>query len=121
MLALPAIDDGWYADIMDVVKRADHSYAERDLHHRAAELFYNTIKGHNFIDGNKRSSIVLVYLFYILNRHYIVSKLDIRKLAKRAAKSRCRGRHDSWTGKLAKTFEHCTEPMKDMDVLSHEE
>lgn len=107
-LALPADDDNWYEQMMSVVQRVQYSYSEDSLHNRAAELFYNTNKAHNFGDGNKRSSIVITYLFYVLNDKYIVSKLEMKKLAKDVAKSRGRARHDGWIRKICEKFERYT-------------
>lgn len=107
-LSLPSIDEGWYQCMMDVVQRCEYSYSERELHLRAAELFYNTNKAHNFIDGNKRSSILIVYLFHIINDYEITSRLNIRDLAKKLAKSHGRTQHDVWIKKIRKCFEENT-------------
>jgi death-on-curing family protein len=114
-LSLPNIDEEWYQKMMDVVTRAKNSYYPAELHLRAAELFYNTNKAHNFLDGNKRSSILIVYLFYVINDRYITSHLDIRKMAKSLAKSHGRSQHDRWIEKLRKCFEDSTTQLTRMD------
>ena len=110
-LSLPVIDDVWYEQIMEVVQRVQYSYSEDALHNRAAELFYNANKAHNYTDGNKRSSIVITYLFYLTNNHYIMSSLNIRALAKKVARSHGRNRHDWWIEKITKQFEKHTAPL----------
>lgn len=110
-VALPDTNNEWYGHILNVIERVKSSYSPNTLHRRAAELFYNTNKAHNYIDGNKRTSIVIVYLFYIINDKIVMKDLDVRDLAKKVAKSHGRSRHDEWIEKLEKGFEHCTGPL----------
>lgn len=107
-LALPKIDDEWYAAMIDVITRVQYSYSPDEVFTRGAEIFYNTIKAHNFLDGNKRSGILVVYLFFIINGYYIIDKLDVRQTAKKVARSRGRIRHDWWIKKLCSVFRRCT-------------
>lgn len=109
-LSLPEINAVWYEQALGVIERVQYSYSSENLHDRAAEIFYNTIKAHNLFDGNKRTGILLVYLFYLINGHYIVSKLDVRRKAKEVARSRGRARHDGWIKKLSSAFSKCTRP-----------
>lgn len=119
-LALPAADDHWYECMLDVIQRVEFSYSTNDIHTRAAELFYNTNKAHNFGDGNKRSSILVVYLFYVMNDLYINKRLEVKNLAKAVAKSRGRKQHDKWLEKIRNMFESCTEPLY-IDIPNEEQ
>lgn len=111
-LALPTTDEQWYACVLEVIERVRYSYSPNTLHRRAAELFYNINKAHNYVDGNKRTSILIVYLFYVLNDRIIVKRADVRDLAKSVARSHGRERHDQWIDKIERLFEACTEPLK---------
>ena len=103
-LALPLIDSEWYERIHEVVERVKMPYSPSNLHHKAALLFYNINKAHSYIDGNKRSSIVILYLFYLINDRYIPASLNLKKLAKSVAKSKGRARQEDWIDKLEKCF-----------------
>lgn len=109
-LSLPIIDDRWYELIFATIVRAKHSYSQGDVHAKAAELFYNINKAHDYTDGNKRSSIIVVYLFYIVNDYMILEHLDIRQMAKKVAASHGRTQHDKWLRKLEDLFKRCTRP-----------
>jgi death-on-curing family protein len=108
-LSLPRIDAGWYKHAEDLFSRLAHPYSA-DVHRKAAELFYNANKAHNVVDGNKRTSIILVYLFYVVNGYLIQPDLDIKSWAKRIAKSKGRKSHDRWLGKLEEAFSTHTKP-----------
>jgi death-on-curing family protein len=110
-ISLQQTDTYWFDSMMNVIARVESSYSQPQLHIRGAELFYNTNKAHNFLDGNKRSSILIVYLFYIINGYRITSNLNIRTLAKELAKSHGRSRHEYWINKIRKCFENNTEQM----------
>lgn len=107
-LVLPQIDENWYLQVLEITERVQYSYSSPELHQKAAELFYNICKAHAYIDGNKRSSIVVVYLFYILNDHFILNRLDVRQLAKSVARSKGRKNHDQWIEKIIKRFKKNT-------------
>lgn len=103
-LALPAINAEWHDRVMEIIERASTPYAKNDLHYRAAYIFYLIDKSHNYIDGNKRSSILVVYLFYLVNNHYLPSTYDIRRLAKSIAASKGREKQDKWIRKAECDF-----------------
>ena len=63
---LPHTDEEWF-DVMHGVLERAQMFASEDLHAQAARIFHNAVKGHAFVDGNKRSGVIMVYLFYLWN------------------------------------------------------
>lgn len=45
--------------------------AYTDIHHKAAALMHSLIRGHPFIDGNKRTAVAAVVTFYKLNGYQV--------------------------------------------------
>lgn len=105
-LKLPNIDEEWYDLILDSIQRVHYSPESGDLNRKAAQIFYNIAKGHNFVDGNKRSSIVVVYLFYLINDHIVRADMLIGDLARKVARSHGRSRHDEWIEKIELEFKN---------------
>lgn len=66
---LPATDENWArlleADFQLCQMHPDAQNMERS----AARLFYRIIKNHHFVDGNKRSAVICLYLFLFLNEY----------------------------------------------------
>lgn len=99
-LSLPSVDEKWYDDICSIVQRLQFNFMPKDLHSVAAYLFYNIAKRHDLIDGNKRSAIVVIYLFYLVNGYVLLSSMKIRILAKRVAASHGSRREQEWLIKI---------------------
>jgi prophage maintenance system killer protein len=95
-LKLPVVDNGWIKEILSIIERCRFPYFPVSVHNRAANIFYKIVKNHNYIDSNKRSGIVILYLFYLINDHVLIrknmrysgSQIDIEEMAKRVARSR---------------------------------
>lgn len=109
-LKLPAIDEEWYRLMLSAIERIHVIPVPMTLYEKGAQLFYNIAKGHSFVDGNKRSSIVVIYVFFLVNDKFIKIDVDMGDLAKKVARSIGRARHDFWIEKLADLFEEGTEP-----------
>ncbi|MEX0910477.1 MAG: type II toxin-antitoxin system death-on-curing family toxin [Candidatus Paceibacterota bacterium] len=107
-LSLPTIDEQWYERVIDILDMVQMSYYESNIHDKAAIIFYKIIKTHNYIDGNKRSSIIVVYLFYLINGYYIPKSASIRKLAKDIANSKGRDDYDKWIDHISNHFSNHT-------------
>ena len=105
-VALPNIDTEWYEQIMRTLEMVQMSVYDSDLHRKAAVIFYMINKGHRDVDGNKRSSILVVYLFYLVNNHYIPRSFPIKKLAKSVARSKGRKNYDTWIAKIERAFQN---------------
>jgi death-on-curing protein len=44
------------------------------IHEKAAALFHSLVKNHAFIDGNKRTAVVALGIFYLLNGWKLVAE-----------------------------------------------
>lgn len=110
-LKLPKIDEDWFASIVGTIERIKISYIV-GLHSKAAHLFYYINKNHNYVDGNKRSAIMVTYLFYYLNNTFIKSPGRIETLAKRLAKSHGSRNREDWMLKIEEEFSHITGPIE---------
>lgn len=89
---LPSIDDYWYEHIghcIDYVQMVAQ-YEPCEFHECAARLLYKIAKRHELGDGNKRSSVIAVYLFTILNDKFVTNPRRLKEEAKRAARSKGR-------------------------------
>ncbi len=66
---LPIIDERWAVAIEGEYALTAMHPDRDDLAKSSARLFYRIIKNHRFVDGNKRSAVINVYLFVLYNRH----------------------------------------------------
>lgn len=98
---LPKTNQQWVSRMDDIFSRAeykyDHVYSHVEINDVAADIFYNIIKLHAEIDGNKRSALICIYLFFTTNimmkspEIFVFSKkgtFKVYKMAKRIAKSK---------------------------------
>lgn len=46
------------------------------LHDKAAALFTALINYHPFVDGNKRTAVIALHAFYLLNGHRLIAATD---------------------------------------------
>jgi prophage maintenance system killer protein len=102
---LPLIDAQWKDKVLGLVSLIQSEFYQPEiLHRKAALIFYKINKGHNSIDSNKRSAILIVYFFYFLNSHLLYPPNRVRLLAKRVAKSKGRKQENNWIKKIEKFF-----------------
>ena len=80
---LPDFNEEWLDNIMmtfDLIKMPHYSEV---IHHKGAHLFYKIAKNHHFINGNKRSAVIVLYFFYFINGFAILNNpnemLDIAR------------------------------------------
>lgn len=73
---LPHPDEEWYFQIIGAIDLLKLPHYPNTLHHKGAHLFYKIAKGHRVPNENKRSAVIVVYLFYLLNGHVIVVEPD---------------------------------------------
>lgn len=117
-LKLPVVDKEWINEILSIIERCRFPYFSGSIHNRAANIFYKIVKNHNYIDSNKRSGIVILYLFYLVNDHMLIrkemkyngSKIDIEEMAKRVARSSS-SRHENTVKKLENCLNASTKRM----------
>ena len=113
---LPKVDKDWKIRIMQTISLVHmeyvNGYLDKNVHHIASCIFYRINKAHREIDGNKRSSIIVTYLFYLMNDFALISTDKVRLLAKKIAKSKGRRNQKSWIRKATKVFSVCTVSIK---------
>ena len=108
IVPLPSfLDKDWYEKVLDTLERAKLIYSNQE-HEVAARLFYYLIKDHNFVDGNKRTGIIITYLFLIMNGYTVTSPIKIKALAKKVARSHGSSRQDKWIEKITAQLEAIT-------------
>jgi prophage maintenance system killer protein len=89
---LPPISEKWFEIIsscVDYVGTTAH-YEDLSLIEICSRLLYKVAKRHELGDGNKRSSVMAVYLFCVLNDYFIWKPAVIKQQAKRAAATKGR-------------------------------
>ncbi len=105
---LPKTDKEWVNRVLGVIShikmQQEHGYIPTELHAIGSNIFYKINKAHNEIDGNKRSSIIVIYLYYLLNDYAILKAEDLRFMAKDIAKSKGRRNQNSWLKKINTFF-----------------
>ena len=47
-----------------------------DLHTKAAAMFHSLVRNHPFIDGNKRTGVLAIAVFYTLNDHELIDDTE---------------------------------------------
>lgn len=85
----PIIGDDWLDRICGCFSVIKLNPANRRIFRAGADLFYKIIKNHYFIDGNKRSSVLATYVFFLLNGWHINCSADhLIEIARKTAKSK---------------------------------
>lgn len=109
-LKLPVIDDGWSDHILSIMELCRIPYYPASIADKAAHIFYKIIKNHNYIDSNKRSAVVIVYLFLLINNftlkeaiRYRSKDCTIQACAKKVADTRS-SMHKRTVKELGQTF-----------------
>lgn len=89
---LPPIDDKWYEVISECVQyvHTTEHYEDLSFIEVCARILYKVAKRHELGDGNKRSSVMAVYVFCLLNDYYINDPQTVKKQAKRVAATKGR-------------------------------
>ncbi|MEI7765654.1 MAG: type II toxin-antitoxin system death-on-curing family toxin [bacterium] len=107
---LPITDEEWFSIVEETIERIKIQYIE-GVHSKASHLFFYLNKNHNFIDGNKRTTIVVIYLFYLVNNYTIISSGRLEELAKKLAKSHGSRNKDDWMKKIEKELSYIAKPI----------
>jgi death-on-curing family protein len=105
---LPKINSDWYNVVYDCVHyvqtTSPYEDGPTDIHDCAAKLIYKVAKRHELADGNKRTAVMVVYLFYVLNDFYIFNPKMIKNLAKRVAMTKGRQNEEIIKRRIANTL-----------------
>lgn len=109
---LPPIDAGWIDTVLGTMDLLKISFYRDDFHHKAAHLFYKICKDHYFVDSNKRSSIIVLYLFCIVNGYIITCQPEgIRKLAEHTAEIKGSKNYENDIAEIEKKLEEVILPV----------
>ena len=80
---LPLVSESWYILILKNIEQIQISFYPDDLYKKGAYLFFKIVENHQYIDSNKRSAVVVIYLFFIVNDKMFSGDPErIRRLAK---------------------------------------
>jgi len=92
---LPHIDDVWFEEIISCFKTACIvPVCRTDVFAAGARIFYKIIKNHYRIDGNKRSALICIYLFFLVNNVLLRPQpATLYSLARKVADSREKSEH----------------------------
>lgn len=104
---IPAIDNNWYktiCDCVDYVRNTAHYEQNAELQDCAARMLYKVAKRHELGDGNKRSAIIAVYLFVMLNGYYCGDPAALKREAIRAARSKGRTNEEMIRKRIARVI-----------------
>jgi len=101
---LPYIDDEWYKVVLSCVNYVKDTsrYENLDIYEVTSKILYKVSKKHELGDGNKRSGVISVVLFCLVNDFYIKNPAYLKNLAKRIAKTRGRINEDLLRERIAK-------------------
>lgn len=103
---LPEISEDWYDGVMHVIDKLKITthYQDLSLHEMGANIFYKIIKSHNQIDSNKRSGIIAITLFFLINHHTVCPPNNLKRRALLIAKSVGRLKEDRHKKTLTSFF-----------------
>lgn len=110
---LPITDEEWFCVVTDTIERIRFEYIE-GIHSKAGHLFFYINKNHNFIDGNKRTTTVIVYLFYLINKYKIISPNRFEILLKKVAKSHGARNKDYWMKTIERELSYIAKPIDEI-------
>ena len=111
---LPHIDEEWYriiSECVDYVRHTANYESCKTVEEAAARLLYKVAKRHELGDGNKRSAVIVVYLFCILNNFSITSPQKLKIQAKRLAATKGRLNEDIIRKRTSKKILEILEPL----------
>lgn len=105
---LPSTSEYWFealADMIRYVGDTEEHAGVLNLHEVAARLMYKVVKRHKFDDGNKRSAVIGVFLFLLLNDANIASPDLLIREARRIARTRGRTNEQLVCRRVAEALE----------------
>lgn len=105
---LPPTSEKWYETVSNCIQYVESTshYENLSFVEICARILYKVAKRHELGDGNKRSAVIAVYLFCILNDHYILKPLVIKQQAKRVATTKGRINETTMRKRIAKVLEN---------------
>lgn len=71
-MPLPNIDEEWYREIVSSFETTMMvPSCKENVVLAGATIFYKIIKNHRRVDGNKRSAVITIYLFFTINEAHL--------------------------------------------------
>lgn len=71
-MPLPNIDEEWYREIVSSFETTMLvPQCKENVVLAGATIFYKIIKNHRRVDGNKRSAVITIYLFFTINEAHL--------------------------------------------------
>ncbi len=111
---LPHIDQHWFRIINDCIRYVEHTshyLPNNNFHDCCARLLYKIAKRHELGDGNKRSAVITVYIFSVLNDHYVTDPVQLKEEALRAARSKGRENEELLKRRMTDVLNSIIKPM----------
>ncbi|MFZ4500246.1 MAG: type II toxin-antitoxin system death-on-curing family toxin [Minisyncoccia bacterium] len=111
---LPRTDARWFTVVSECIDYVRHTSSyENDctLHEVAARILYKIAKRHELEDGNKRSAVIGVYLFIVVNDHYMIYPNGVKYQAKRVAATKGRVNEEIIKDRVSKSLAFLIRPM----------
>lgn len=105
---LPHIDEEWYDMVSECMNHFKNSSAyeqELSIYEMAAKILYKIAKRHELGDGNKRSAVIAVFCFCLVNECAVISPQKLKQLAKRIASTRGRNNEELIKRRVARDLE----------------
>jgi len=89
---LPPVNKNRYQSVDECVRYVEETayYDPCTIYEECARLLYKITKKHELADANKRSAVIAVYLFCVLNDYVISDPEELKRQAKRIASTRGR-------------------------------
>lgn len=104
---LPHIDEEWFDIIDDCVRYVENTAryeGGRNFHDCCARLLYKVAKRHELHDGNKRSAVITIFIFAVLNDHAVITPSNLKDQARRAAATKGRRNEELMKRRIAQSF-----------------
>ncbi len=112
---LPSTGEAWLSTVSDCiayVAATDDYAAPGSFLDAAARLLYKCVKKHELADGNKRSAVIAVYLFALLNDYEVKNPEDLKRIAKGVASTKGRANEGAVCARLATNLSGCLMPLR---------
>ncbi len=109
---IPETNNDWFDCIFDCIryiKETHHYQHNPSVHNIASRILYKVVKRHELGDGNKRSGVIVVYIFYLLNNFAIINPEELKRQAKRIARTRGRFFEELIKRRISEKLEKITE------------
>lgn len=89
---LPAVSQDWYVSVMDCIGyvKSTAKYNPDDLCAETSRILYKIVKKHGLTDSNKRTGVIVAYVFLLLNSYAIANPNILKNAARQIARTKGR-------------------------------